>query len=334
MLRYNMRQLVDSYGTWSANLAKAPATVAVLYSDNYGYCDRLSQTLARGITKANIATEMVDLATVDHAELRAILGIASGVVIMCPDSSDRGVKEALDVAFSELKPKKHKVAIAESFGGNDEPVDAITASLVGIEIDPVLSLRVKAEPSESTYQEFEEAGTDLAQTLGKKDAIAKQRGMDADVAKALGKLSSGLYVVTAARAGARSAMIASWVAQASFEPLGLTIAVAKDRAIESLMQVGDDFVLNVLGEGQSAPIMKHFLKRFLPGADRFEGIPTQQASNGSPVLADGIAHLECRVKSRLETPDHWITYCEVMEGTVADPNTKTEVHRRKVANYY
>ncbi len=31
--------------------------------------------------------------------------------------------------------------------------------------------------------------------------------------------------------------VASWVAQASFEPLGLTIAVAKDRAIESFMQV-------------------------------------------------------------------------------------------------
>lgn len=32
---------------------------------------------------------------------------------------------------------------------------------------------------------------------------------------------------------------AGWAAvlQASFEPLGLTIAVAKDRAIESLMQV-------------------------------------------------------------------------------------------------
>lgn len=37
----------------------------------------------------------------------------------------------------------------------------------------------------------------------------------------------------------RSAMVASWVSQASFEPLGLTIAVAKDRAIESMMQVHD-----------------------------------------------------------------------------------------------
>jgi flavin reductase (DIM6/NTAB) family NADH-FMN oxidoreductase RutF len=38
------------------------------------------------------------------------------------------------------------------------------------------------------------------------------------------------------------------VAQASFEPLGFTVSVAKDRAIESLMQVGDSFVLNCLPE--------------------------------------------------------------------------------------
>lgn len=41
-----------------------------------------------------------------------------------------------------------------------------------------------------------------------------------------------------------------------------------------------------------------------------------------------------QVRSRLESPDHWITYCEVTEGTVSDSNKLTEVHRRKVANYY
>ena len=87
-------------------------------------------------------------------------------------------------------------------------------------------------------QGFEEAGTDMAQLLTAKDVMAKKKAaMSAGVAKALARLSSGLYVVTAANNSARGAMIASWVAQASFEPLGLTIAVAKDRAIESLMQV-------------------------------------------------------------------------------------------------
>lgn len=55
--------------------------------------------------------------------------------------------------------------------------------------------------------------------------------------------------------------------QASFKPLGITIAVAKDRAIESLMQVGDTFVLNCLEEGKYAPLMKHFLKRFPAGGN-------------------------------------------------------------------
>ena len=46
-------------------MGKAAATVTVLYSSEYGYGDRLSQTLARGITKAGVATEMVDALTVE-----------------------------------------------------------------------------------------------------------------------------------------------------------------------------------------------------------------------------------------------------------------------------
>ena len=92
-------------------------------------------------------------------------------------------------------------------------------------------------PSSRRAQLFEESGTDLGQALGAKDALAKQKtAMAPALSKALGRVSGGLYLVTAARGDAKSAMIASWVAQASFEPLGFTVAVAKDRAIESLMQ--------------------------------------------------------------------------------------------------
>lgn len=162
--------------------------------------------------------------------------------------------------------------IAESFGGRDEPVDTLVASLVGVGANLIMDpLRVKEIPNEALYQQMEEAGTDLAQSLAKKaTAKDKKKSMTPEVAKSIAKLSNGLYVVTAARNSARSAMIASWVVQASFEPLGLTIAVAKDRAIESLMQVGDRFVLNVLGENTYGPLMKHFLQRFDAGQDRFE----------------------------------------------------------------
>lgn len=61
--------------------------------------------------------------------------------------------------------------------------------------------------------------------------------MPRGIASPLLLLAAPPGAVTAAHNDAKSAMVASWVAQASFEPLGLTIAVAKDRAIESLMQV-------------------------------------------------------------------------------------------------
>ena len=79
---------------------------------------------------------------------------------------------------------------------------------------------------------------------------------------------------------------------------------------------------------------QHFLQRFPPGADRFAGVDTFAAGNGSPALAAAVAHLECTVAARLETPDHWVTYAHVTSGAVADADRKTAVHRRKVANYY
>ncbi|GLI69412.1 hypothetical protein VaNZ11_014019 [Volvox africanus] len=336
LLRYNVAELVGDYGRWSAALSKGSTSVAVLYCSDYGFSDRLSQTLAKGITKAGVATDMIDLLSVDPQELVSVVGRASGLVLMSPPRDNADARTSLAALSSALKPKT-KVVIAESYGGKDEPVDVLAANLVDVGAELLAPpLRVKDLPSQPTYQLFEEEGTDLAQALTAKEAMARKKAaMSGDVAKSLARLSTGLYVVTAQHNNARSAMVASWVSQASFEPLGLTISVAKDRAIESLMQVGDTFVLNCLGEDTYAPLLKHFLQRFAPGEDRFSGVnwfPSPTAK--CPVLGDAIAYLECRVVSRLETPDHWVTYCEVVGGNVTNTAARTAVHRRKVATYY
>lgn len=45
--RFNVPELVGNYGSWSASMSKATTSVAVLYASEYGFSDRLSQTLAR-----------------------------------------------------------------------------------------------------------------------------------------------------------------------------------------------------------------------------------------------------------------------------------------------
>jgi flavin reductase (DIM6/NTAB) family NADH-FMN oxidoreductase RutF len=124
------------------------------------------------------------------------------------------------------------------------------------------------------------------------------------------------------------------VSQASFAPPGFTVAVAKDRAIESLLYPGHSFVLNILAEGRHLGPMKHFLKPFAPGEDRFADVEAKVAENGAPILTEAIAYLECTVAQRMECGDHWLVYATVEAGQVLDGNGKTAVHHRSTATHY
>lgn len=166
-------------------------------------------------------------------------------------------------------------------------------------------------------QQCEEAGIDLGQWLMRDRNIQQLKALDTDLELALGRLSGGMYILTAQKGEVSSAMLASWVTQASLGPLGVAIAVAKDRAIESLLQVGDRFVLNILTEENAQPLMRHFLKRFPPGGDRFTGIKVYASSHGAKILAEALAYLECQVTSRLECSDHWLIYSTVDQGRVS-----------------
>ena len=60
---------------------------------------------------------------------------------------------------------------------------------------------------------FEEAGTDLGQVLVQKKVREEKRSMPLSVAKAIARISGGLYIVTAVKGTSKGAMVASWVAQ-------------------------------------------------------------------------------------------------------------------------
>jgi flavorubredoxin/flavin reductase (DIM6/NTAB) family NADH-FMN oxidoreductase RutF len=337
LLHYNVKELTERYRTWSQAQAKAETIVAVFYVADYGYSDRLSQAIARGITKTGVAVEMMDLKSADPQDVNELVSSAAGLVVGTPPTSGSVATAILDALGTILAAAKDKQAIGifEAYGDNDEPVDTIVGKFRDVGLKPGFKpIRIESIPDEHTYQLCEEAGTDMGQLLSQKDAIKKMKSLDNDLDKALGRISGGLYIITAKKGDLSSGMLASWVSQASFQPLGLTIAVAKDRAIESLMQVGDRFVLNVLEEGNYQGLMKHFLKRFLPGADRFEGVNTQPAANGSPILTDALAYMECTVVSRMECADHWIVYSSVDSGRVSKSDALTAVHHRKVGNHY
>ncbi|BAZ01688.1 flavin reductase domain-containing protein [Tolypothrix tenuis PCC 7101] len=336
LLSHHVEELTRRYRTWSQTQAKPETVIGIFYVSEYGYSDRLAQAIANGISKAGVAVEWVDLGSgIDLQELRELVGRCAGLVVgVPPASSSPNIQAALSTVLGSVK-EKQGIGVFETGGGDDEPIDPLLSKFRNLGLTTAFpEIRIKQNPTENTYKQCEEAGTDLAQWVTRDRSIKTMKALGADLDKALGRLSGGLYIITAKKGDVKSAMLASWVAQASFKPLGFSIAVAKDRAIESLMQVGDRFVLNVLEEGNYQPLMKHFLKRFAPGADRFEGVKTQPAENGAPILTDALAYIECEVKSRMDCGDHWAVYSTVYAGRVSNPEALTAVHHRKVGNHY
>lgn len=336
-VRYHMRELLHAYQAWSQQQKGKELSVALIYASAYGNTATIAQTLARGITKAGVAVESINAEQADPDEIKAALEKSAGFLIGSPTLGGHAptqIQTALGIILSTAS-KTQLAGVFGSFGWSGEAIDLLEGKLkdggYSLAFDPI---RVKFKPTESTLQYCEEVGTDFAQALKKVKRAKSPRTPATSVEQAVGRLVGSLCVVTTRKGDASSAMLASWVSQATFNPPGFTVAVAKDRAIESLLYPGNPFVLNILADGEHLGPMKHFLKPFGPGEDRFAGIDTKDGENGCPILTEAIAYLECEVANRMECGDHWVVYSTISGGEVIKPNAKTAVHHRTTGTHY
>ncbi|HYW21630.1 MAG TPA: diflavin flavoprotein [Nodularia sp. (in: cyanobacteria)] len=337
IVRYGLIELTKAYRQWLQQQASADLTVALIYASAYGNTATLAQAIARGITKAGVAVESINCEFTEPEEIRAAVEKSAGFVIGSPTLGGHAptpVQTALGIVLSTATNNK-LAGVFGSFGWSGEAVDLIENKLkdagyrFGFD-----AIRVKFKPNDVTLQLCEEAGTDFAQALKKAKKVRDPSQPATNVEQAVGRIVGSLCVVTVNEGDISSAMLASWVSQASFNPPGLTIAVAKDRALETLMHSGNKFVLNILPEGKHIGLMKHFLKPFGPGQDRFADVAAEETESGSPILTDALAYLECSVQGRLESADHWLVYATVENGKVLNKDGMTAVHQRKTGSHY
>jgi flavorubredoxin/flavin reductase (DIM6/NTAB) family NADH-FMN oxidoreductase RutF len=340
VVRYSLSRLTHDYRTWSQQQKETDLSVALIYASAYGNTATLAQAIAKGLTKAGVGVESINCEFTEPAEIQAAVEKCDGFIIGTPTLGGHmptQVQTALGIVLSTAAKSK-LAGVFGSYGWSGEAVDEVESKLqdagyrLGFD-----TIRVKFKPNDVTLQNCKEAGIDFAQALKKaKKVRAPWQPVTSSqidrTEQAVGRIVNSLCVVSAKREETTSAMLASWVTQASFNPPGLTVAVAKDRAIESLTHTGDKVTLNILQEGRN--VRRHFLKSFAPGEDRFAGLATQESSNGCPILSDALAYLECTVQSRMDCGDHWLVYAVVDNGKVLQSTGMTAVHHRKSGSQY
>ncbi len=147
------------------------------------------------------------------------------------------------------------------------------------------------------------------------------------LASALGRIPSGLFVVTWHEDGSDRAMLASWVIQAGFAPPAVALAIAPNRDLLAAIDRGLPFVVNLLGESQRS-LLSRFGKPAAPGEDPFAGLEFVRSPCGAVALGGGSGWLECRLSTRTGGGDHAVVVAEVTAGE-AGPEGQPLVHVRK-----
>ncbi|MEO1743163.1 MAG: FprA family A-type flavoprotein, partial [Cyanobacteria bacterium J06629_9] len=149
LLRHNLEELTGRYRRWSQEKSKSETLVAVFYVSDYGYSDRISQSIARGVTKTGVTVEMMNLRQADPQEVNELVGRAKGILIGMPPVSGRGAKET-EAALSTILAAVHDkqaFGLFESYGGDDEPIDTLQTKLQDLELKPVFDpIRIKDTP--------------------------------------------------------------------------------------------------------------------------------------------------------------------------------------------
>jgi len=150
---------------------------------------------------------------------------------------------------------------------------------------------------------------------------------ESQLAAVLGRVPSGLFILTIRHNGHETGMLTSWVMQAGFEPPMISVALKKGRYVAGWISDGAPFVLNVVGENRKS-LVSHFGRGFEHWEEAFDGLKLIRTSSDIPALADALGYLECRVASHIDSGDHRIFLAEVISGSTA-ADGQPYVHIRK-----
>lgn len=126
----------------------------------------------------------------------------------------------------------------------------------------------------------------------------------------LGHFATGVTVVTTDGEAGSHGMTANAFASLSLNPPLVMVAVDKRAAMLDFLTKNRCFAVNILREDQEG-LSTRFAK---PGPKDFSDLATTTVTTGSPILADAIAYLDCRVHEVLPGGDHEIFVGEILAG--------------------
>lgn len=135
----------------------------------------------------------------------------------------------------------------------------------------------------------------------------------------IGHFASGVTVITAAEDGVRYGMTASAVSSLSLEPPMLLVCLNHRTRTQAVVSRTQRFAVNILGE-EHGPVAERFAlpTSNVQDGDKFAGLTVHTGRLGTPLLADALARVECRVTRAVTGGSHRVFLGEVVHAEAGD----------------
>ena len=125
----------------------------------------------------------------------------------------------------------------------------------------------------------------------------------------LGNVATGVMVVTALAGDTQVGMTANSFTSVSLDPPLVLICVGRGSPTGRRIIDSGAFAVNVLS-GAQQELARHFAAS---APNRFAGVECRPGLTGSPLLAEAMAYLDCRIIETLERGDHGVVIGAVVD---------------------
>lgn len=134
-------------------------------------------------------------------------------------------------------------------------------------------------------------GISAVMTARKADGMPAQAD---DLRLAMRKWPSGVSVVTVHHLGVSHGMTVSSLVSVSLDPPAVLVSLERGTRTHDLIQSAGIFAVTILSADQRA-ISERFASSGTEADDRFAGLERHTLVTGAPLIAGGLAFLDCRV---------------------------------------
>lgn len=129
---------------------------------------------------------------------------------------------------------------------------------------------------------------------------------------ALGKLYSSTTVVTMNVNGKMNGIAVAWITRVSGDPPMVAVSIGKTRYSHDLLKKAELFGICIMKKS-ARDVVKFFGTKSGREVNKFDNYDYLLSKNGTPILTDSVAFIECKISSTADAGDHTLFIGEIVD---------------------